>query len=426
MDIYRYRYLRKYDGEVLPSVEELRRAIIKILEENGAVSLDELRKYLKEYFWLTEADCEIAPDANGKSRFTRMVYKVVYSLYKHYLLERVKRGVYKLTKWGKEVAEQRIELSNDELKEIPVRPSMQDYHWPNSRERYWNNPDEFFKNDNVTLRELGIAGYGDNEPEETYYGLSEEEFERLYIKDTRFRNLIRTGRFVLHNGQVVPVRYYMGSGDYSSLAFEFIADGKFSVNIKKNYRTQDIYFDCVCYDSKPINYTQFITITRKPLDWDNLNVEEIIEQLIRELPLTTAEIFEYLRAKLGIKWQNLARVLGVSERALRYWKNANEDGKTEYDISLEKLIAICLALHLPPNLSKLIIERIKAKDKNGFLFDPDAAGREQRVWKFLLERHFLESTLEINEICRKNNIGELFSINEEDHQDMPKGAGRLV
>lgn len=157
-----------------------------------------------------------------------------------------------------------------------------------------------------------------------------------------------------------------------------------------------------------------------------MNVEEIIEQLIRELPLTTAEIFEYLRAKLGIKWQNLARVLGVSERALRYWKNANEDGKTEYDISLEKLIAICLALHLPPNLSKLIIERIKAKDKNGFLFDPDAAGREQRVWKFLLERHFLESTLEINEICRKNNIGELFSINEEDHQDMPKGAGRLV
>jgi glutamate 5-kinase len=38
----------------------------------------------------------------------------------------------------------------------------------------------------------------------------------------------------------------------------------------------------------------------------------------------------------------------------------------------------------------------------------------------LLKRHYTKSTLEINELCKKNDIDCLFSENPEDHEDETK------
>ena len=97
----------------------------------------------------------------------------------------------------------------------------------------------------------------------------------------------------------------------------------------------------------------------------------------------------------------------------------NEE-ETRNTIGLKNLVALCLALQLPFELSEEIIKRVGAEDKNGDPYDPDAAGGEQRVWQMLLKRHYTKSTLEINELCKKNNIDCLFSENPEDHEDETK------
>ena len=54
------------------------------------------------------------------------------------------------------------------------------------------------------------------------------------------------------------------------------------------------------------------------------------------------------------------------------------------------------------------------------MYDPDAAGGEQRVWEMLLNYHYTETPWEINALCKKNHVECLFSQNKEDHEDETK------
>ena len=405
----------------IPKEEELLPVVIRIYKENGEVTLDQLRKLLAEYFWMDSDSYYYKPENWKTPLFYYRVYRIVYYLYRHFLLDRTGRGKYRLSELGNQVAEYYPYIRIEEVSRIPVRVEargLRNYDFEEYPPIYGNE----VKVENLIdadIRQFGfpIKEEQYQEPEEPWFNLSEEEFWSIYFADTRFRNLIRTGRVIYRNGRLHLIRYTLGDGKYSALEFRIVEDKNLHIEVRKNFRTNEIYFKDVLYNSQSVSRLEFITLCKKKFDYDSPEVEDVIETIVRELPYSVAEIFSYLRDTLKIKWNKLARVMGISDRELRNWKNPYEDGEPKVEITLEAVIAICLALQLPPEISKLIIERINARDKNGDTYDPDAAGGEQRVWKLLLERHYTKTTLEINEICKRNNARCLFSENEEDHED---------
>lgn len=408
-----YRDFEEY--KVIPDDNQFYKAVLVLFKEYRVLDFKRLRPLLRDYLWISETESMMFPNAQGQSLFVRRVYKAVYKLYRHHLLNRVERGVYELTNWGDQLIEAYSEISEDMIDRFPVRTELSEE--PNVPDDYW------YPN------EMPIKKFGFNEGRfavEPWYNLSEEEFEDLYQSDNRFRKIIDSGRFVLQDGQILPIRYRLNQGAYSDLCVELVTDTSYSIGVKKDFTSNRVFLDSIKHNNRNVTYLEFLTLAKKPIDWEFANVEDIIEEILRELPDNIADIFKYLKRKLGVNWEKLARVLGISDRILRYWKNPTEDGDTTVDIPLEKLIGICLALNLPLEVSELIIKRINPVDKNGFHYDPDAAGHEQRVWKLLMNRHFTKSTLEINELCKKNDIEPLFSENKEDHSDGPQGPGRIA
>lgn len=432
---YEMRYLRRrqiwdvpsYIPEIetsIPQEEELLPVVIRIFKENDEVTLDQIRKLLADYFWLDNEAYYYRLDNWKTPLFYYRVYRIVYHLFRHFLLIRTGRGRYRLSRIGRQVAEYYPRIKYEEVQRFPIRQNPYRVRW--LKEDYHDDYSQVYIADisddeaiDADIREYGFSIDTEHyqEPEEPWFNLSEEEFWKIYFDDTRFRNLIKTGRVLYHKGRLLLIKYTLGDGKYSALEFRAVEDQNLQIEIRKNFRTNEIYFKDVLYYSQPVNRIEFLTLCKKKFDYDSPEVDDVIETIIRELPYSVAEIFVYLRDKLKIKWNKLARVMGVSDRELRNWKNPCEDGQPKVEITLEAVVAICLALQLPPEISRLIIERINAKDKNGDMYDPDAAGGEQRVWKLLLERHYTKSTLEINEICKRNNVRCLFSENEEDHQD---------
>ena len=407
-------YENKYEKEyhVIPDDNQFYKAILKILEEHEELSLQQLRYELQDYLWISDEEYRFSPDAQGRTLFVRRVYKTVYKLYKHHLLDRVSRGVYKLSNLGRQLIKSYSEINEDMVIQFP------------SRSKHFDDSEYAEYAEDAQISQFGF--HEGRIAEETWFNISEEEFTKLYESDNRFRKVIDSGRFVLHDGQIVPVNYRLGEGIYSDLVCEVVYDSGIQVIVKKDFQSNTVYFDSVTYNNNAVPYSKFLTLAKHPINWETPNVENLIDEILRELPDNIVDIFKYLKRKLGVNWEKLARVLGVSDRILRYWKNPSENGGTKVEISLEKIVAICLALNLPPEVSKLIIERVGAVDKNGFKYDPDAAGGEQRIWEYLLKRHYTRSTLEINELCKKNGIESLFSENIEDHSDGPQGAGRIA
>jgi len=425
--MYHRKYRRYYLGEELeevvkriPKGKDLYFLILRELEKNGTLSLREIRKIIKEYFWLSDEDCEYGRSDKRRSIFSLHIYAAVYYLYNHYLIKRVSRGVYTLTRWGYQVVERYSNIDENVIELLPVRPHIrEDEKEPTSYIEY-----DPYEDDNIGIGQFGLNDKPRQEPVETWYGLSEEEFDELYETDPRFHNIIDSGYFAYYKGSVVPIQYYWGEGEYSKLSFHYLLDSNFRIEIKKNFETGNIYFEDLIYNRQFISKSQFydayLSVCKKPFDWTDPEFEEPIKIILLEMPVSTVEIFKYLKKKFGVKWEKLAKILGISDRTLRYWKSPTEEGIPKVDISLEKLIAICLALNLPLSVSELIIERIGSKDKNGFKYDPDAAGGEQRIWKMLLSHHYTRSPQELNDICIKNKVEPLFSQNEEDYKEDPK------
>ena len=422
----------------IPEEEELLPAIIRIYKENGEITLEELRRLLSDYFWMDEDAFYYKPEDWKTPLFYYRVYKIVYYLHRHFLLVRTGRGRYRLSELGLQIAKYRPRISVDEVRRFPVRETPHRYReyeeyeeneiWPNIPEEISYQRNRVLRDDleeeliDVSIREFGfpMEEESDNDPEETWFNISEEEYWRLFETDVRFRNLIRTGRVILRDGSLYIVKYTLGDGVYSALELKTVTDNRLRIEVRKNFRTNEVYFKDVFYDSHPVTRVEFLTICKKPLDYESPEVEDVIDKIIRELPFDVVGIFKYFKDELKVNWNNLARVIGVSDRELRNWKNPGVDGNTKEDITLEAVVAICLALHFPPELSKLVIERINAKDKNDFTYDPDAAGGEQRVWEWLLRRHYMKTPLEINAICEEKDISCLFSENPEDHEDEGK------
>lgn len=408
-----YRDFEEY--KVIPDDNQFYKAVLVLFKEYRVLDFKRLRPLLRDYLWISETESMMFPNAQGQSLFVRRVYKAVYKLYRHHLLNRVERGVYELTNWGDQLIEAYSEIREDMIDRFPVRVELDEN--PYISDDYW------YPN------EMPINRFGFNEGRfavEPWYNLSEEEFEGLYQSDNRFRKIIDSGRFVLQDGQILPIRYRLNQGAYSDLCVELVLDSSYGIVVKKDFTSKRVFFDSITHNNRNVTYFEFLTLAKKPIDWEVANTEDVIEQILRELPDDIVEIFKYLKRKLGVNWEKLARVLGISDRILRYWKNPTEDGDTKVEIPLEKLIGICLALNLPTEVSELIIKRINPFDKNGDHYDPDAAGGDQRVWEHLMKRHFTKSTLEINELCKKNGIEPLFSENKEDHSDGPQGAGRIA
>lgn len=429
-EYYKIPIYEQEELEGIPSEEELLPAIIRIFKENGELTLKELRQLLKEWFWMDEGSFKYKVEDSRHTAFALRVYKIVYHLFRHFLLERTARGTYKLSRWGEQIAESYPLITYDEIKRFPTRipehrvtDDIEEVPYHKYVEILY--PDiELFDNDNINISYFGFPIEVPNyrEPEESWLNLSEEEYQFIYNNDTRFRNLIRTGRFIFKDGRIVPIRYKFGDGKYSSLVLNAVHGDSIRIEVRKNYNTHAVYFKDVYYHDRPITRIEFFTICRKPFDWEDIKTENIIERLLRELPETPVEIYEYLRKELGIKWGALAKVMAISTRQLQNWRKPTKENEeeTRNTIGLKNLVALCLALQLPFELSEEIIKRVGAEDKNGDPYDPDAAGGEQRVWQMLLKRHYMKSTLEINELCKKNDIDCLFSENPEDHEDETK------
>ena len=429
---YRIMEVPLYKQEIMegiPDEEELLPAIIRIFKDNGELTLEELRQRLKELFWMDDNSFSFKFENSRRSLFGARVYRIVYHLFRHFLLERTARGTYILTRWGKQIAECYPQIRYDEIKRFPRRIPEYEYDFEEGAPyRNYRDPeyqhDELFENYNINVSFFGFPIRVEEfiEQEELWVKITEEEFWLLYNNDTRFRNLVRTGRVIFQSGRIIPIRYELGEGKYSSLVLKASYDYNLRIEVRKNIKTNTVYFKDVYYLNRPINRMEFLTICKKPLDWDNSKTDDIIERLLRELPDTPIEIYEYLKRELNIQWGKLADVMGVSVRQLQNWRKAKEgsEEETRNTIGLRNLVAFCLALQLPPELSEEILKRVGAVDQNGDPYDPDAAGGDQRVWQYILKRHYIKTPLEINELCKKNGIECLFPQNKKENKDDSK------
>ena len=72
--------------ERIPNEEELLPAILRVFKEKGELTLEELRQLLKEWFWMDDESFDYKVENSRRSAFVLRVYKIVYHLFRHFLL----------------------------------------------------------------------------------------------------------------------------------------------------------------------------------------------------------------------------------------------------------------------------------------------------------------------------------------------------
>lgn len=416
-----YQYLPETLKERLLPKEEMYVLLLREIGKRQTMTMEEVRSFVKDYFWISNDEYLYSERLNIRyPELFYVVYSLVYSLHDHFLIRRVKRGCYELTEAGRLLTNNSDYIDDLILDSLPSRRILLPY------EDEYHSGEEYFEE--IVRAEMGAycGNRGFREPVETWWNIEENDFQDLYEQDSRFRKIVDEGHFAYHEGEIVPYQYYFGDGDYSNLCIRYLHDTDIHVEIEKNFRTNRLSFKCITYQGTQLGredyFLTYASICKRGIDWDARDVEKIIEEMKRKLPnLSEMEIFDYLHRVLGIKWEKLAKALGVSPRELQNWRHPEKgENAPRVPINLEKLIAICLALKLPPEITMIILQRFNAKDKNGFIYDPDAAGEPQSTWDFLIKFHYQKHPLEINMICVKNKIEPLFSQNEEDYLDEPK------
>lgn len=134
---------------------------------------------------------------------------------------------------------------------------------------------------------------------------------------------------------------------------------------------------------------------------DNSSLQDKISamaEVINELPVAFHDALRYLMKRAHVTIEELEEKAGISSRTISRLRTRE---RREY--SLDQVIAICIALNLPPLLSRKMIE------KAGFLFRQT---KQHLVYQLILDCLFMDSIDEVQQYlveagCEKLRLGSM-------------------
>lgn len=134
---------------------------------------------------------------------------------------------------------------------------------------------------------------------------------------------------------------------------------------------------------------------------DNSSLQDkisVMSEVINELPVAFHDALRYLMKRAHVTIEELEEKAGISSRTISRLRTQE---RREY--SLDQVIAICIALNLPPLLSRKMIE------KAGFLFRQT---KQHLVYQLILDCLFMDSIDEVQQYlveagCEKLRLGSL-------------------
>lgn len=401
----RLHWIRKQSDIDLPSTDDLYRLIIKILKDGKQLTLAEIRKRIAEYYWLSDKDVYWTTEYGSTPVLSSRVNTAIKRLLDIFVIERVDKGTYQITDFGNKVAEAYPKLTDDDLWTIRrILTEKYGYHYDDQGElgkQLVGFPD---------IEELPMLEpyYEGNQPVEEWYDLDIREIEILYNSDLRFRNIIDSGFVKYRNGSLyiaVPV-WHREDGYFEWYINDNIPETRLS--FQKNFRDNTIQFMGV-YGGKSVSKQEFYKLcysvykkTPRWADTEDPGIMSVIYGFI--LDIDAAEdgyeaLKMFLRAN-KVTQERLAEELDVTERTIRRTLNK------ETPMDLDKLIDYCVALKLPYDISKALIDKFDVTDKTGRKYEPHDGDKHQ-FWDWLLKYGQCMSKEEINKRSEERGFGKI-------------------
>ena len=404
-DYERLTWRRKREEFDLPTTDDLYRLIIKILEDESPLTLAEIRKRIAEYYWLTDKDVYLTSEYGSTPVLSSRVNTAIRKLLEIFVIERLNKGTYSITTFGKQILKAYPKLKDEDLFDIRTRLT-EEYGI-----RYDDNGD--LQKDEVNLpyiEELPELEpyYERNEPVEEWYNLDFQEIEILYNSDLRFHKIIDTGFIKYKNGSLyisVPV-WHREEGYFEWYINDNVPETRLS--FQKNFRDNTIQF-MGFYDGKSVSRQEFYSLcykvykkTPKWADTEEPGIMSVIYGFILDID-AAEDGYEALKLFLRankVTQPALAEELGVDERTVRRTLNK------ETPMTLEKLVEYCIVLKLPYDISKALIDKFDLPDKDGEKYDPFDGGKHQ-FWHWILKFGQNMSKDEINKLAEKKGFGTI-------------------
>lgn len=411
MDFYHERYYERLQrirkqGEVnLPSTEDLYHLIIKILEEGGPLTLAEIRRRIAEYYWLSEKDVYYTTEFGSTPILSSRLNTAIKRLLDIDVIERVGKGEYQITEFGKGVLERYSKLTDQDLWDIRTILTR--------KYGYKYDDDGYLKQGEVGIPYIEEIpelrpDYEEPQPVEEWYQLNYLDIEVLYNSDLRFRNIIDTGFIKYRNGSLyvaVPI-WHREDGYFDWFINDNIPETRLS--FQKNFRDNTIKF-MGFYGGKDLAkkdlYTLCYSVYKKLPQWakpDDPGILSVIHGFILDIE-AAEDGYEALKMFLKankVTRERLAEELDVDEKTVRRTLNK------ETPMNLDKLVEYCVALKLPYDISEALIDKFDVPDKTGRKYEP-YDGDKHQFWHWLLKYGQCMSKEEINKLSEEKGFGKI-------------------
>lgn len=169
----------------------------------------------------------------------------------------------------------------------------------------------------------------------------------------------------------------------------------------KNKYCQEFYKECVLFrdiDSGITFETTFSKESNKSvIDMANsiLSHETEIQTTINNMPLKFGDALEYLMKWSKITVEKLAEEALVDPKTIQRMRN-----NPSYPKNINCVIAVCIAMHLPPEISNALI------DKSGFTFRL-AVDQSHLLYSFFLKHYYMHSVADCNTLLLEKGFSDL-------------------
>ena len=177
----------------------------------------------------------------------------------------------------------------------------------------------------------------------------------MYEEDENFRKVIDTGRFIYADGHLVlnnnkfvrmtsqgPRLTPWANKNVDQCCLRFVRK-------YEQYNLGEYTFGRLYCDAEYLKRTEFYV---NDYMIDGKDAYEAIDDYLEDFPRHIPEAIEVLRKKAGMTRDELVEAAGMSESMLKRLKKKDRE---QYD--LDSLVAICIALQLPPWLSEEFLSR---------------------------------------------------------------------
>lgn len=236
-----------------------------------------------------------------------------------------------------------------------------------------------------------------NDEGNTSFVIDRKSLFSIYLENKKFREQMHSGKYIYVDGHVClndkQYVYITDTGPQMTTWANAHVDRcclRFN-NIYETCGLADYRFDSMNSDeSYNRHYMTF------PQSNNSLSSEDrlaAMTQVLNELPLSFHEALIYLMKQAHMTIERLEEGAGISARTISRLRT-----EERRDYSLDQVIAICIALHLPPWLSREMIA------KAGFLFRPI---QQHRAYQLVLDCMFMDTLDDVQKFLVESGCNKL-------------------